>query len=794
MKKLLLVFLFMMMLIPAKASHIVGGEFELIHVNGNTYRLTLILYFDSINGSPRARDISALVRFFRKRDNTPVLLIPNNVSSQTLTLLFDGIQRSVPYSNMECQTGELVTNKLVYTATVTLRNDVFNDPEGYYVAWERCCRNYSINNIYSETQPGPGIHAGQTFYMEFPPVVKNGQPFINNSPRLFPPLSDYACPRIPYFVDFGGIDDDGDSLVYTIVTPLNTFTADAFPPPIQIGQSFLQVPRPGPYRQVNWRPGFGPDNIMNGLTNLEITPDGLLTVTPNSLGLYVFAVKCEEFRGGEKIGEVRRDFQMLVLDRCPIPVPPEIAGKKLNDPVFESPALEVTFDGSESDADRCFEVRVTDPSTLLPDDNFQENIRIRAVALDFKKDVSEILPPVINATISNGGEKIFQICLPRCPYKLTGSFKIGIVAYDDACAVPQTDTLVVTVNLDPPPNAKPEFNNPENGTEITEIVSEGGPLRSWEIQVSDPDDDLIAYRLEAVGGFNLADFGMSFTAPSSDLTDGPVSKTLSWDPKCDVYDFTQKSNFELYFIAEDRNPCSLIHGDTTHFQLSIIIVDEITPPVIDNSILTNADTIDVNVQMKGEPLTFNVFGSDVDNTNILLRGEGIGFNAASYGISFPSNFDQGSVESTFTWELTCDSIDYEESNPFYFQVALIDSLNKCRFYKADTLIVAVTVEPPDVVTFIPPNVFSPNKIDDLNSFFAMAKYDEATEEFINILPEDDCFRKFVSILIYDRWGKQVFESFDRNFRWYGEGMPVGVYYYSLKFSDRDYKGIVSIRF
>lgn len=792
MKKLLLVFLFISMLTSAKASHIVGGEFELKYLSGNLYRLTLILYFDSINGSPDARDQSVTIRFFRKSNNTPVLLVPGNPGSGFLTLFYDGVDRSVAYSNVECRTGELVTNKLVYTTTVTLRNDVFNEPEGYYVSWERCCRNYSINNIFSE-DPQTGIYAGQTFYLEFPAVVKNGQPFINNSPRLFPPLSDYACPRIPYFVDFGGIDDDGDSLVYSIISPLNTFTGDAFPPPVQIGPNFVSVPRPGPYPEVNWKPGFGLNNIMNGLTNLKITYDGILTVTPNSLGLYVFAVKCEEFRDGEKIGEVRRDFQMLVLDRCPVPIPPEIVGKELSDPVFEiSPTLDVTFDGTESDADRCFEVRVTDPSTSLPDDNNQENIRIRAVALDFRKDIREVLPTVTNATITNGGEKIFRICLPACPYKPTGSFKIGIVAYDDACAVPQTDTLVVTIYMDPPPNVKPQFSNPD-GMEITENVPEGEALRSWQLHVSDPENDLIDYRFVPVG-FNLADVGMSFTGPLSDVAMGPISKTFSWDPKCDIYDFTQKSSFELYFIAEDIDPCSITHADTTSFELSIINFTQITPPIIDNSVLTMADTIEASVKMKGEPLVLDVMGSDVDNTNILLRGAGIGFNAASYGINFPSDFNQGSVESKFTWELTCDSIDYEKSNPFYFQVMLIDSLNKCRFYKADTLIVAVTVEPPDVAGFIPPNVFSPNKIDDLNSFFAMVKYDEVTKEFINILPEDDCFRKFVSIAIYDRWGKPVFESFDRDFRWYGEGMPVGVYYYSLKFSDRDYKGIVSIRF
>ena len=77
-----------------------------------------------------------------------------------------------------------------------------------------------------------GQSAGQTFYLEFPPVIKDGQPFINSSPSLFPPLNDYACPRKPYYVDFAGVDDDGDSLVYSLVTPLSTHSSDPFPPPL----------------------------------------------------------------------------------------------------------------------------------------------------------------------------------------------------------------------------------------------------------------------------------------------------------------------------------------------------------------------------------------------------------------------------------------------------------------------------------------------------------------------------------------------------------------------------------
>lgn len=52
------------------ASHIVGGEFELLHISGNTYQLNMILYFDKINGSPGAKDQPGVnVSIFRKADN-----------------------------------------------------------------------------------------------------------------------------------------------------------------------------------------------------------------------------------------------------------------------------------------------------------------------------------------------------------------------------------------------------------------------------------------------------------------------------------------------------------------------------------------------------------------------------------------------------------------------------------------------------------------------------------------------------------------------------------------------------
>jgi len=886
----------------------VGGEFELRYISGINYRLDLIWYFDVKNNPgriPEQQEPTITVSIFRKFDNFRM---------NTVTLSFP-VKTSVGYTQLDCARGEVVTDKLVYTSIIQLSPSVYDHPDGYYISWERCCRNYTITNIFSEdTQAGGINYAGQTFYLEFPPVVKNGLPFINNSPRLFPPLNDFACPFIPYYVDFAGIDDDGDSLVYSMVTPLNTITQDALPP--------SGVPRPGPYPPVQWKPGFGLNNIVNGVTNLEISSDGFLTVTPATQGLYVFAVKCEEFRDGVKIGEVRRDFQMLVVEAggCPFPAKPSIEGKGPTDPVFSTTGrLTVSYANTVPIEDRCFEVKINDPSTLRPDDGNMENIKIKAIALDFKRNISEVLPTLTTSTILNGDEAFFQICFPQsCPYKEGGTFKIGIVASDDACALPLTDTLYVTVTIEPPPNIEPQFNNPGGIEKITETLQEGDAQTSWPVQVVDADGDVLTYKLVPVG-FKLEDVGMTFTAPANGQQAGPVNKTLTWDPKCDVYDFTKKTNFVLYFIVDDNDQCLFNHADTTVFDLTIDLPGN-NDPVIDNSLFANADTIEVTGKIYGEPIVIDITGTDLDTDDVIvLRGSGDGFNPSTYGASFPKKSGNGTLQSVFQWELNCNTINLEDKSDFDYYLMVVDSTNKCGFYKADTLLVRVHVEPPDnidpellmesenpdqpitdgaiiailgspveltltgtdgdlapkdllnlalvyqdgnvpptgfvftpkegigplqasftwnpdcsifenemyentytfkfVLTdnrcfnpqqdsitvhitvkdvdgsdeeFLPPNVFTPND-DNKNDFFAMVQ-ETSPGVFESILPSDNCVGEFIGINIYNRWGKQIYQSADRDFRWYGNDMPVGVYYYYLRYTNKSYKGTVTLRY
>ena len=202
--------------LPVLATHIVGGELGLTYVRRATYDLRLTLYFDQINGNPGAIDQLVQVFIFPKGGFSPV---------DTIVMSLDPNRPQVQYTNPDCaNTANAVrTSILTYLERITLDPNRYNDPDGYYIVWERCCRNGAITNILSPGQ------TGQAFYLEFP-AIKTGPSIAdelkNSSPTLFRPLSDFACVGQDFFFDFSGSDPDGDSLVYSISPPYRGNTSE----------------------------------------------------------------------------------------------------------------------------------------------------------------------------------------------------------------------------------------------------------------------------------------------------------------------------------------------------------------------------------------------------------------------------------------------------------------------------------------------------------------------------------------------------------------------------------------
>ena len=771
MKKGLLVALLLVVL-PVYASHIVGGEFELIYISGYTYRLNMILYFDDLHGNPGALDQSATVSFYRKSDNM-------FMASLILPLLS---REPVSYTQPACSSGFLETDKLFYSASIELSPDVYNDPQGYYISWQRCCRNYDITNIVSDDPQLGGEAAGQTFYLEFPPVIKNGIQFINSSPHLFPPLSDYACPGRPYYVNFTGVDDDNDSIVYSLTTPLNTTSGFSIP-----------APSPRPYPLIKWRTGYDSLHIMGGSPDLGISRDGLLTCTPVNEGLFVFAIKAEEYRDGVKIGETRRDFQMLVVNGCEPDQPPQITGKKLTDASFSYVGnMSVSFAGTVANSDRCIMVRVADPDSQDPAHNNTENISIKVVPLNFKrKSLNGILPSVISATLVNGSTHDFMICFPECPILKT-PFQIGVIALDDACSLPMTDTLKITVDQQMLPNTSAYF-LPQKDTTVQLLEGSSG---SWPYTAKDDDGDKLTISL-ITDGFTLNSAGMTFKILNQQP--GSVNGTLDWNAFCKNFEFSKKSDFIVKVLVDDQDVCKVIHFDTAVFNLKVILPD-IHPHLEIYNDVSAQQVTSSTITMNLGHLGLNVIGTDTDVTPIdtlnlsLLGIEGI---APLNGYTFASATGLHNVESKFSWNPDC-SIFRDTTYRNDYKLKFLVANNHCKSPITDTAFVNLTVKDIKSVDkgFAPANVITTYP-DHCNDFFAIEGFESEPDcngavRNIPLVPVDNCANRFERVKIYDRWGKSVFESDDRKFRWYASNESAGVYYYIIYFTNKEYKSSLTV--
>ncbi|UFH57012.1 hypothetical protein [Spirosoma sp. KNUC1025] len=216
----------------AEATHIVGGELELRYLgpqSAYSHRINLNLYFDVVNGDAGADDGLVSVGIFSKRTNQLIGYVPlNRISSEPIL-----------YTKPACINASLSTRLIRHSIDLTLDPNVFNDAGGYYMSWERCCRNGTISNIIN---PGG---AGSTFYLEFPAIANGSTRVYNSSPVFTIPKGDYACIGQPFTLDFSAKDADGDSLTYSLVTPYNGFSSSAVPNPGALNRPTPPFSTPG---------------------------------------------------------------------------------------------------------------------------------------------------------------------------------------------------------------------------------------------------------------------------------------------------------------------------------------------------------------------------------------------------------------------------------------------------------------------------------------------------------------------------------------------------------------------
>lgn len=285
-------FLILLLLLSSSlgASHIIGGNFKIEQTGRNTFSVDLAIFRDCGIGNPAttADDPIALQPVITIRVYDGVTYAP--IQFQNFTRL-DSI---VIQLGDECYSPpNLCVEEYHFTGTITL----VDNPSGYIIAAQSCCRNFSIGNIINPQ------NTGVTWSAQIPdPSIKSG----NSTPDLGPyPSLGFLCVHDLRSLELAAKDADGDSLVYEVITPFTGPIGSAANP------NPFTLP---PFQNINWLPGFSTINSIPGTPSLNIDPEtGLLSCKATQLGLYVFAYRVSEYRNGIKIGEVQRDLQLEVL-------------------------------------------------------------------------------------------------------------------------------------------------------------------------------------------------------------------------------------------------------------------------------------------------------------------------------------------------------------------------------------------------------------------------------------------------------------------------------------------------
>jgi gliding motility-associated-like protein len=724
---------------PAHASHIVGGELELTHTTGPAYILTLNLYVD--NTTPNLADLitgTVTASIFDKASNNRMQDVALNITSNAL----------VVYPNPLCVRSSFNTRKLVYSKEITLPPGTYNGPQGYYVAVEQCCRNATIANIVNPA------NAAQTFYLEFPAVARNGQPFLDSTPRLFPALAEYACLGEPFSFDFGGVDADGDSLVYELATPLN-------------GHASINAPRPtataAPYVPIIWNAGLGATNPLPGTPTLRIDRrTGRLSTRPTSMGLFIFGVRCVEYRRGEKLGEVRRDFQLLVLT-CPpnarpaVAVLPGTTGTQRFRPGRDTLRL-------GPGRSRCVRVRFSDP-----------DLNARLVLAVQPVNFSGLLPSFTTAsagTVHAAGQPdtlSSTLCFPDCLDSRGQVWQLDVIVADDGCSQAKRDTVRLAFIATPPPSGPPTVAS--TAPVGRPIITRVGQVVSFDVQAVAPFGQGV--QLELAGqGFIPADLGATLTPAGPG---NPQLARFSWPVDCRVLVGDSVRVFQFLAVTA---PCGM--RQTATVNVAVVVRYANAPPVLRTveslPLPTAPGALPVVRLPLGSTYSLDFVGTDADGNSLTLTAGSENFSLAEAGMRFTARNGSGSATGTFQWDVSCGAANLHRPLDVTFQ--LLDGTCRPTPQRQTVRFEVETPVSPPLKLY---NIITPNG-DKQNEVFRLPE-----------LPVDFCDNRFARIQVFSRWGQLVYESSDRGFRWAGEGQA-GTYYYLASYTDgRRFKGWLEVK-
>ena len=408
------------------ATHFVGGNFAVCQTGANTFDITLRVYRDCAPTNSTIISPSSICVFdaVTNAQITNFSMTSNQINQQVLTL---GDSCYSPSG--------ICVEEYVFQTTLFLNDN----PNGYYMTWDDCCRNSIITNMSS-----PGSQ-GMTYYVQIPDPALwasggNCTPDFGSYPT-----NGYLCINFDQTIDFNVTDADGDDLVFSLVDPLNNNSCS-----------------PKPFPTCPWSSGYSVFNVLGNTTNPNMTIDsqtGIITCHPENLGVFVFAVKVEEWRNGVKLGEVIRDLQYSSL-ACSIDSPPEITlSDSVSVYVDDSICVDVLVKDNDG-ADTIYLNVVSNDfdlqGTYLPPLPVGNNLQYT----NWMNSGNDTLFPHLDSMVINGlavyqgvGSILLRYCWTPLCEDLDSNYHVNLLAYSIGCSGSDTTqkAVVFSVVHDPPP-------------------------------------------------------------------------------------------------------------------------------------------------------------------------------------------------------------------------------------------------------------------------------------------------------------------------------------------------------
>ena len=550
---------------------------SLISLGNNMYKIRLKIYRDVTGaGMPTTESITI------KRSL-------DNVTVQTVTLPRIK-QYPIIYDAKEClaQGANTKLEMHIYESAAT-NLSALNSTSGYYATAGHCCRAPGIVNVLNSSS------VGLQFVMDFP-RLNNTSPYANNSSPEFKndPLT-YFCVGKLYSYDMNVVDPNGDSLVFSLVQPLDDGPTKPFP-------------------TIEYAPGYSLlTNIMDGLPDININAQtGQVSFIATRAGRYLIAIKCEEYRNGVKLGEIRREFMLETVvcdDVVPFTKINDSTRNTFIDTIFYAENYKINFKSFDSLTD-------TLQMTLLPRINIGENI-FNPNTYNAKWGVVGKTDSLIQIIQGVGTVESEFSWTPKCEHVRDKPYAFTIITRDQTCPQPLYDSTFVELYVVKNDNNKPYFILPDT---VKRYAVKNYFIKEGEVFQLNGDSILKAYDYDSSQVIAITHLPDSNNGAANSLFEfnsfpDSIYTTASfiWDSTCNT---SRSEPYNIKFFVVD-NDC--LKPDTAILEINIYVLEGIKAYQIQgNTQITDTSLVYTYTTLNQTGVNYNWFGQNLK----IISGQG----------------------------------------------------------------------------------------------------------------------------------------------------------------------------